>query len=577
VPDGATLDGVQQRRGLWLALLAVLAIPATALGATSRSAASPVNTSLPKITGTAAQSATLTASNGTWTGDDLTYAVQWTRCDTSGQACASIPGATSQTYVLAEGDVGSTIRVRVVATNSSGQATATSAATDVVVSSSGPGPVNTSIPTISGTAAFGSRLAANPGSWTGTPAPTYSYQWQQCDASGQSCSNIPGATSSTYTALAGDVGATLVVVVTATNSAGSGTATSAATPLVGVGGGPTDSTPPSISGSPQVGSTLTVANGSWSGSGTLEYLYQWDRCNAQGADCAPIPGANEQTYLVTAADSGSRLRANVTATDQNGFATVATSPTAVVGSTAGGGAGGGTGGGTGGGGTGGGPGTGIGGGEGTAAPGAPTMVAAPLVSGLLLAGGVATTTDGSWVSNPGIRFAIRWYRCNAQGLACTELRSRSNSYRLTKADTGHTLRSQVTASNETGPAKATSEPSAIVGAGPALHLRGGRYSVPVGALHKKDGLAVRGVLTRKHTVRITVTSGRGDRVRGARVSLTGRNVRAAAGKTRVDGTIVLRLRARPGKSARGKLAVSLRARTSAHGPSAKRVVRLRVR
>ncbi len=551
--------------------MAVLALPAAALGAAARGAAAPVNTALPKITGTAAQSATLTASNGTWTGDSLTYTYQWTRCDTSGQGCASIPGATDQTYVLTEADVGSTIRVRVTATNSSGQASASSDATSAVVSTAGPSPVNTSIPTIGGTAAFGSTLTASAGTWTGTPAPTYTYQWEQCDASGESCSAIPGATSSSYTVQAGDVGATLDVIVTATNSSGSGQATSATTPLVGIGGGPSNSTPPSIGGSPQVGSTLTVANGAWSGSGTLQYLYEWDRCNAQGAACTPIEGANDQTYVVTSADSGSRIRASVTATDDNGFTTVATSPTAVVGS-AGGGGGGGGGGGTGGGAGGG---TGIGGSGGGVA-GAPTMLSPPLVSGLLLAGGVATTSDGSWTSELGLRFAIRWYRCNAQGLACTALGSRSSSYRLTKADAGHTLRSQVTATNATGPTRATSSPSAIVGRGPALRLRGGRYSVPAGALRAKDELAVRGALAGQRSVRITVTDARGDRVRGARVSLSGRSVRSGAGRTRVDGTIVLRLHARSG-ALRGRISVSLAARTSAHGPKARRVVRLRLR
>lgn len=104
-------------------------------------------------------------------------------------------------------------------------------------------PVNTVIPTISGSMVQGQVLTATTGTWTGFPTPTYTYQWQRCDASGLSCSNIGSATSSTYTLVVGDVGSTIVVVVTATNTAGTPTAVSVATAVVvassGGGGGGT--------------------------------------------------------------------------------------------------------------------------------------------------------------------------------------------------------------------------------------------------------------------------------------------------------------------------------------------------
>ncbi|TML11578.1 MAG: LamG domain-containing protein, partial [Actinobacteria bacterium] len=43
-------------------------------------------------------------------------------------------------------------------------------------------PSSTALPTIDGTADVGQALHANPGSWTGFPAPTFSYQWQDCTA-----------------------------------------------------------------------------------------------------------------------------------------------------------------------------------------------------------------------------------------------------------------------------------------------------------------------------------------------------------------------------------------------------------
>ncbi len=80
-----------------------------------------VNVTPPTITGLATRGSTLTASNGTWTFDDdyLTYAYQWELCDSGGASCADIGGATNQTYVVQNADVGSTIRVKVTATEHS--------------------------------------------------------------------------------------------------------------------------------------------------------------------------------------------------------------------------------------------------------------------------------------------------------------------------------------------------------------------------------------------------------------------------------------------------------------------------
>jgi len=93
-------------------------------------------------------------------------------------------------------------------------------------------PTNTAVPIISGTPSQGRLLSTTAGSWTGNPTPTYTYQLQDCDSTGGSCSNISGATSSSYTLASGDVGHTIVAVVTATNSQVQASASSAATPVV---------------------------------------------------------------------------------------------------------------------------------------------------------------------------------------------------------------------------------------------------------------------------------------------------------------------------------------------------------
>lgn len=91
---------------------------------------------------------------------------------------------------------------------------------------------NSALPSISGTTTRGQTLTAHDGSWTGSPT-SYGHQWTRCDASGVNCASISGAGSGTYVLQAGDVGETLRVVVTATNTYGSTSATSAETAVVG--------------------------------------------------------------------------------------------------------------------------------------------------------------------------------------------------------------------------------------------------------------------------------------------------------------------------------------------------------
>ena len=89
-------------------------------------------------------------------------------------------------------------------------------------------PVNSSLPTISGTAQQGHTLTASNGSWGGVTPITYTYQWQRCNSSGSSCGSISKATNQNYVASSGDVGRTIRVEVTATNADGKSQALSAA-------------------------------------------------------------------------------------------------------------------------------------------------------------------------------------------------------------------------------------------------------------------------------------------------------------------------------------------------------------
>jgi hypothetical protein len=197
----------------------------------------PTNTSPPTIAGTAQQGQTLTASPGSWTGSPSGFAYEWLRCDSAGASCAPILLAASSTYVVAEADVGGTLRVAVVASNAAGSSAPASSAPTEVVTAEPRAPTNTSPPTIAGTAQQGQTLTASPGSWTGSPS-AYSYTWKRCGAGGGSCKAIAGAIAPTYLLAEADVGGTLRVAVVASNAAGSSApATSAHTPVVTGAGG----------------------------------------------------------------------------------------------------------------------------------------------------------------------------------------------------------------------------------------------------------------------------------------------------------------------------------------------------
>lgn len=189
-------------------------------------------------------------------------------------------------------------------------------------------PVNSALPTISGTAKVGATLTASDGTWTNSPT-TFAYQWQRCASDGTGCGDITGATSKTYSPSTGDVGHALRVSVTAGNSDGKASATSGATDPVDSANGPSNSVRPSVSGTAQVGETLTVSNGSWS-TAPSSFTRQWQRCDSDGTSCLNISGATGQTYGIRTGDIGHRLRALVTAHTSNGQTTVASSLSAVV-------------------------------------------------------------------------------------------------------------------------------------------------------------------------------------------------------------------------------------------------------
>jgi streptogramin lyase len=87
---------------------------------------------------------------------------------------------------------------------------------------------NTEAPKITGEPVMNGRLAASRGAWSGQPV-VYGFQWETCNATGQECAPIAGATDPNYTPTESDIGHEIVMCVTATNGGGSVVARSAST------------------------------------------------------------------------------------------------------------------------------------------------------------------------------------------------------------------------------------------------------------------------------------------------------------------------------------------------------------
>jgi hypothetical protein len=82
------------------------------------------------------------------------------------------------------------------------------------------GPTPSSPPAIAQVVQQGRQLVGSVGSWAGSGAIAYGTQWYRCDASGAHCKSIHGATKSTYTLVAADVGQTLGFAVRASDAGG---------------------------------------------------------------------------------------------------------------------------------------------------------------------------------------------------------------------------------------------------------------------------------------------------------------------------------------------------------------------
>src|SRR5262249_39757698 len=146
-----------------------------------------------------------------------------------------------------------------------------------------------------------------------------------------------GATSSTYVVTANDTDSTLACTVTATNSSGSASATSAellpgttgtapstgpvtnpgtGTPSSPATGLPANLTRPALRGALLIGATLTCSPGTWTNSPS--FMYQWLRSGI------PFGRTGGGTYRIRATDAAVAISCRVIASNSFGSAIATT-------------------------------------------------------------------------------------------------------------------------------------------------------------------------------------------------------------------------------------------------------------
>ena len=231
----------------------------------------------------------ITGSVVAWSPIATSLSYQWFRDTTA------IAGATKIAYTAAVADIGHTLKLRVVGAKTNYTTTTLySGPTDVVVAAT---LAYSAAPVITGQAAQGKKLTANPGVWT--PRTTkLTYRWMRDGVP------ISGATASAYTLALADIGTKTSVEVTATLAGH--------TPIVQVSpetdtvtGIFTKVIKPTISGILELGNTLTANTGTWTPAAE-SYDFEWYRSGVM------IDGENSQTYVLTEDDFGSSITVKVT-------------------------------------------------------------------------------------------------------------------------------------------------------------------------------------------------------------------------------------------------------------------------
>lgn len=289
----------------------------------------PSNAGAPSVLGTAQVGQTLLGLNGTWDGTPtISLERQWQICATSAPVtCRDVEGQQDLGFTLAQRDQGKWVRLKISAENDF----PTPGPTKPTAYSPLAGPISANpadLPGATQQAAPSIRVVA-PGDpslpkvgdtvqaqgWLFNPAPAAgrtSFQWLRCDADGDHCADIPGATGQQHLLVTADAEVRLRVRVGGSNAAGTAFLNDSGPTNTIIPDPATTLTGPTLAGAAVVGSTLVGGVGSWKSAKTT-WERRWELCEADGSGCSPVFGETRAGYVVRAGDLGRRLRMRVLA------------------------------------------------------------------------------------------------------------------------------------------------------------------------------------------------------------------------------------------------------------------------
>lgn len=365
--------------------------------------------------------------------------------------CTQVSGANAATITVPAGTEGRYLVVRMTASNSytdlPGKAPVSRNSFSSAAVSSTP-VISATDPLISGDAFVGGTpLTVTPGTWVGTPAPTYNYAWYACstvqgtaaDTVPAGCTQLTGSTSQ-YTPVRADAGKYILAKVTATsavNSGADGSTDRVTSSTAVILSAPVFAATPTVSGVQQVGSTVT-ASASATGTSSPTIAYSWFACDTSvttttgtmPANCGEISGENTRTLVIP--DSAKNKFVVVRTIATNSFTDLPGKTPVTANSV-----------------------------SNTRVTKTPVITGDPTISGDAFIGGTPlSVSTGNWEPDPTPTFTYAWFSCTSnQAVAtdtppsgCTQIAGQTlRTYSPTSAVLGRFIIARVTATATPAP------------------------------------------------------------------------------------------------------------------------------
>jgi hypothetical protein len=250
---------------------------------------------------------------------------------------------------------------------------------------------------------------------------------------------------------------------------------------------PQNTAPPTVSGTPALGTALSCGIGTWSGEPAPAFGFEWLR------EGQPIAGATSDTYTVTSADVTRQLSCRVTASNAGGSLAKTSAAVSVPAS-------------------------------------APVNTEQPVISGGDQVGATLTCSPGKWTGVPAPSFTFTWLRGGQPIAGAT-----GATYVLTDADGDKAITCRVSAANAAGTVTATSAAkNAAKAAEQVLATRTTeQVATAIGLPSAKKCLS-------RRSFAIRIRQPRGVKIRAAKVLVNGRGVVVRKIAGRFQSTVDLR-------------------------------------